>query len=141
MKEIKFRLIVEVETDKDKIDKELAEIGVPLKKSIETVYFILDDLLETPYKLSDWSDEKGYKIIKIISKDQYTGLKDKNDKEIYEGDIVKITHYKPNYKVVFENGCFRLESRLIRTNSLFILHNYLEIEIIGNIYENPELIE
>lgn len=70
---------------------------------------------------------------------QYTGLKDKCGKEIYEGDICK----NPDgiVSVVFEEGCFFV----VGDNDcpLFVYSSDREIliEIIGNIYKNPELLE
>jgi hypothetical protein len=67
---------------------------------------------------------------------QYTGLKDKNGKEIYDGDLIKAPAGKP-YKVVFEEGCFRT-SRKVGEG---LLASFWEgEEIIGNVWENPELL-
>ncbi|NFH34503.1 hypothetical protein FDC49_19395 [Clostridium sporogenes] len=72
---------------------------------------------------------------------QYTGLKDKNGVEIYEGDIVKIvskvTGLFTKGKVVQGYGCFLVQYDW-NTHLLCEFHN---IEVIGNIYANPELVE
>ena len=69
---------------------------------------------------------------------EYTGLKDMKGKEIYEGDILFETFREEYFKVVFENGSFRAE---VDEYSLD-LEDYANIcEVVGNIYENPELME
>ena len=79
---------------------------------------------------------------------QYTGLEDKNSKEIYEGDIVRFTWHsvlcsseKPidrRYEVVYIDGGFRQADTY---GAIGNWYKWDEVEIIGNIYENPELLE
>ena len=72
---------------------------------------------------------------------QYTGLKDKNGKEIFEGDVID---KKYKWEVVFENGAFfacrkGLNTELVSRVLLKRECALTPVEIIGNIYENPEL--
>lgn len=81
---------------------------------------------------------------------QYVGLDDKNDKEIYEGDILeeKYNDEVYNYYVEWSKDEARFMLMPILQEKIYIfgfgdygkddIHNY---EVIGNIYENPELLE
>ena len=78
-----------------------------------------------------------FKYIELM---QYTELKDKNEKEIYEGDIVILHNGK--YKVIFntEEARFVLRDDEFEMNIPFTNNNNERMEIVGNIYENPELL-
>ena len=81
---------------------------------------------------------------------QYTCLRDKNDKEIYEGDIVTLSYNGDcrlkiyTRTIIFECGMFICASESGSGASLYSRVTQVTppvFEVIGNIYENPELLE
>jgi uncharacterized phage protein (TIGR01671 family) len=95
---------------------------------------------------SIWVDSSDFKVIgwmnaddKCIDLMQFTGLKDKNGKEIYEGDIVTHLHSAHTCVVVFQKETAMFLAEEIGDEKLgFGIEDV--IEVIGNIYENADLL-
>ena len=99
-----------------------------------------------------WNSMNGryYGDIRYETVGQYIGLKDKNGKEIYEGDVVRIrSQYETDEPVdsvaivCFRDGAFRcsFHDMLLGEKVCSGSSGNWNMEVIGNIYENPELAE
>lgn len=107
--------------------------------------------VDTSYKLVYLEEDNGYRCemdFDEIELMQSTGLKDKNGKEIFEGDIVKYKSKKGTFTDIATYSKFYAFFGLKDdTGDLICSFDWLlenikqgDIEVIGNVYENPELL-
>lgn len=99
----------------------------------------------------EWYNDNNKKraaFIEEVPTLQCTGLKDKNAKLIYEGDIIKIPNDYDSYgmfagekrEVYFYEGGFRLKPKWDKNSRGNWLEDTNAFEVVGNIYENSELL-
>ncbi len=74
---------------------------------------------------------------------QFTGLLDKNGHEIFEGDIIRGQEYEKPIEVIFCNGGFGLKytNMNLYFSGLELDSNKLGVVVVGNIFNNPDLLK
>ena len=127
MREIKFRAWFEVE--KKMVESE--NLGFQYEGDEENPFTFAFDKTD----IDESGNEKGTLCFALM---QYTGLKDKNGREIYEGDIVECFR-ESNSVVCMKMNAWGLDTNGIGFKPFYEIYGHCEI--IGNIYEHHELLE
>lgn len=120
------------------VDKIEFDNGVPVSVSVTIQASDYDHK-------GEWED---YEIGKDIILQQFTGLHDKNGKEIYEGDIVRsgkeYNYYTGLNSEIYGGRLYEIKNNgwrfYIEPHSLYDI-DFKDLEVIGNIYENKELLK
>ena len=121
------------------------------------VYGLVSKLFDSYFELPDaeMTNESGVSGIEVDGRTvgQYTGLTDKNGVKIFEGDIIKVDDDFDTFgkmageirEVWYKSGGFRLKpkypSSIARGDRGYWMEDGADFEVIGNIYDNPELLE
>ncbi|MGF1400222.1 YopX family protein [Streptococcus infantarius] len=108
---------------------------------VREMTFMYDEV----YLISDVTDFYAYEEFKLM---QSTGLRDKNGKEIFEGDVVKYEVGRNTYteEVAYDKNFAGFGVKDAKANVVFTFGEIAEdislisLEVVGNIYENPELL-
>ncbi len=108
---------------------------------VKRIRFNDEENITTVFVVGKTSGSNAY--LKDVELMQSTGLRDKNGKEVFVGDIVKMSkdvYSEPTYYEVVRHygGAYRLESKQ-HGCELWLRHT--DCEIVGNVYENRELLE
>ena len=122
-------------------------------KRLDNFEWIYGSLIEDKYivgNVVDWNEdyfntEYWWRVI-LETVGQFTGLTDKNGKEIYEGDILKFEAESPYPFLIMDNGVVKYEPcKFYLTDDIneigIHVDNWYELEVIGNIHDNPELLK
>lgn len=116
--------------------------------------FRLEQVFKKDCNYNDYEDFRYEDITDEVELMQYTGLHDKNGKEIYEGDIVLYKDWEMAYegggndsfinKGIVEycedNCCYNVTERQTVDITDVLYKDNEDLEVIGNIYDNPELL-
>jgi uncharacterized phage protein (TIGR01671 family) len=107
---------------------------------VEEAYYIVPYTLE--YDSENGREEPRYIPIIPETQGQYTGLKDKTGAEIYEGDIVTLSDEDDEEHFIIEWDENTARFIIIQQSLTYDFDNYYgnNLEVIGNVYEDPELL-
>lgn len=84
---------------------------------------------------------EGQKIVDAETVGQFTGLFDKNGKEIYEGDIIRVNPTDSGIRYVKWDGKYAQFVSQMLHNEQYYLISHNDSQVIGNVHDNPDLLK
>ena len=158
---MKYKFRAKLDVSKEELSaEELAEIideyaGYKMPCPVDKNGWVYGNAIdgETPFIVGEVVESFCYEGINVkywypvkkVTVGQYTGLKDKNGTEIYDGDLLNWTDSKNDRPlIVLWNNCLSSWGLKVSENSKprpAFSYDFDELEIVGNIHDNPELIE
>lgn len=108
-------------------------------KNMEKVDLLGSNVLHI--KNSEWENTEDFEVM------QYTGLKDDNSLEIFEGDIIKENGWDGIFYLIIEKGCKFIAKKIGDHNGDIFTKRDIDLDavlwpvIVGNEYDNPELLD
>ncbi|NTW72885.1 MAG: DNA-packaging protein [Eubacteriaceae bacterium] len=103
-------------------------------KANKCMLCIFDSTTQTDWILQNWNET--YELM------QYTGLKDKNGKDIYEGDVLQLGECTGVRRIIIWSKYSYATTNIKGEHvSIPLPHDWHKMHIIGNIHDNPELLE
>ena len=103
---------------------------------------VIDTDLVAIYQCKEFTEDVKF-IVDIGTVGQYTGLTDKNGTKIFEGDIVNfktINYHFKNCRIKYQS-CYARYCAIDNKGYEYPMDKTFEYEVIGNIYDNPELLK
>lgn len=137
MRELKFRIWIK---DEERYYDEADEESYMISPNGDVIY-----TSEAYEEDGEWCRDT-VNVTKDVVVEQYTGLKDKNGEKIYEGDRIKIEGSDTVYTVEYGRGVWVARFGDESGDNICLFHYVkkdivLYAEVIGNIHENPELLD